>query len=350
MVNSPPSLINPLKFSFLPDRDSYGDLFKKQNFATISSSRGCRGNCSFCSVRSFYKLGKGPCWRPRSTKEIVDEIEDLNKKMGITCFAFCDDNFIGTGEIGRRRAKEIAGEIMNRGLDIAYAIDCRPDDVQEELMAFLYKSGMIKVNIGVESFVERQQKLYSKTLSSESVKRTIEILKKLDVIIAIYTIFFDPFVTFEELSYNLNQAMKTGPENFPEFATFLQLFPGIPLYDEFKKANLLDTHKILHTEQNEYWINYRFQTPGIEELFIMFLEFETTVDKIIAPFSGVKGSLRGERYYGFYKDIRELTCRTFLESIEKMKVLSDKKELSAFRKNHIKEWTSRVKEITSAFC
>jgi len=82
----------------------------------------------------------------------------------------------------------------------------------------------------------------------------------------------------------------------------------------------------------------------------MFLEFETTVDKIIAPFSGVKGSLRGERYYGFYKDIRELTCRTFLESIEKMKVLSDKKELSAFRKNHIKEWTSRVKEITSAFC
>ncbi|HPZ08113.1 MAG TPA: radical SAM protein, partial [Candidatus Eremiobacteraeota bacterium] len=264
-------LINPLSFPFLPDRRSYGKLFKNQNFATISSSRGCWGNCTFCSVRSFYKLAFGPCWRPRSPEEIVDELEYLYKEEGISNFAFCDDNFMGTGEEGRRRAVKVGEEILRRSLDIAYAIDCRPDDVNKDLLKELQKSGLVKVNIGVESFVERQLRLYSKTIPSERIESALDILKELDFFIGIYTIFFDPSVTFEELSVNLNSALRIGPEYFPEFATFLQVFPGIPLYDKLKKENFLDTHKILQTTENEYWINYRFQNPGIEDFFILCL-------------------------------------------------------------------------------
>lgn len=345
VFNSPPPLINPLTFTFLPDRSSYGDILKKQNFATISSSRGCWGNCAFCSVRSFYNLGKGPCWRPRTIKEILDELEYLNKEMSITCFSICDDNFIGTGQKGMQRAREIAAEIMKRSLDIAYSIDCRPDGVDEELFSFLYKSGMVKVNIGVESFVERQQKLYGKKLSDKAIDRAILILKKLDVLITVYTIFFDPFVTFQELSLNLKKAMEMGPENFPEFATFLQLFPGIPLYEILKKKKLLHTHKVLQTEENEYWINYKFQNPGIEELFVMFLTFEVTVDKLLAPFTGISSSMAGEKYYRLYKSVRTITCQCFLEAIEKMQTITVKEEYGEFTVSHMEIWKEKIRKI-----
>jgi radical SAM superfamily enzyme YgiQ (UPF0313 family) len=310
------SLINPLKFPFLPDRESYGDLLKKQNFATISSSRGCWGNCTFCSVRTFYKLGHGPCWRPRAAEDIVDEIEYLNKE-GIANFAFCDDNFIGVGKEGIMRARSIGEEIIRRKLDIAYAIDCRPDDLDEDLFSFLSQSGLIKVNIGIESFVERQQKLYSKTLSFDMIEQAILLLKKQDFLIGLYTIFFDPFVTFEELSLNFNKALDTGPEYFPEFATFLQVFPGIPLYEEIKRQNLLDTHKVLVTKDNEYWINYRFQYSGIEEFFVMCLQFEATLNSLLSPFTGTS-LLSPEKYYELYRNIRILACNCFVEGIEQM--------------------------------
>jgi len=311
------ALINPLTFPFLPDRSSYGDLLKKQNFATISSSRGCWGNCTFCSVRTFYKLGQGPCWRPRTAEDIVNEIEYLNKD-GISNVAFCDDNFMGVGKDGKLRARRIGEEIIRRNLDIAYAIDCRPDDVDEDLLSFLSRSGLVKVNIGIESFVERQQKLYSKTISHEMIEEAILLLKKQDFLIGLYTIFFDPFVTFEELSVNFNKALTTGPEYFPEFATFLQVFPGIPLYEDIKKQNLLDTHRVLVTKDNEYCINYRFQNPGIEEFFVMCLYFEAILNDLLAPFTGTS-LLSPEKYYDLYKHMRKLACNCFLEGIEQRK-------------------------------
>jgi len=308
------SLINPLKFPFLPDRDSYGDLLKKQNFATVSSSRGCWGNCTFCSVRTFYKLGQGPCWRPRTADDIVDEIEHLNK-AGISNFAFCDDNFMGVGKEGKHRARSIGEEIIRRNLDIAYAIDCRPDDLDEDLLSFLSQSGLVKVNIGIESFVERQQKLYSKTISHDMIEEAILLLKKQDFLLGLYTIFFDPFVTFEELSVNFNRALATGPEYFPEFATFLQVFPGIPLYEDIKIQNLLDTHKVLVTKDNEYWINYRFQHQGIEDFFVMCLHFEAVLNDLLSPFTGTS-LLSPEKYYNLYKEMRILACNCFVEAIE----------------------------------
>ena len=116
-----------------------------------------------------------------------------------------------------------------------------------------------------------------------------------------------------------------------------------------KKKTSLIIIKYSRPQQNEYWINYNFQNPGIEELFVMFLEFEITIDHIIAPFTGVFGTMAGEKYYNLHKEIRTLVCRCFLEAIEKIKSLKSLEEFNLFKKNHIKEWTDRTQKLVASY-
>lgn len=45
---------------------------------SMQTSRGCVGICTFCSIHSVWQH----CWRARSAKNVVDEIEFLIKKYG----------------------------------------------------------------------------------------------------------------------------------------------------------------------------------------------------------------------------------------------------------------------------
>ena len=55
---------------------------------TILSNRGCRAQCSFCSVRNFN--GKGV--RRRHVQSVVDELSYLRNERGLTHFMFLDDD------------------------------------------------------------------------------------------------------------------------------------------------------------------------------------------------------------------------------------------------------------------
>lgn len=59
--------------------------------STILSNRGCRGNCTFCSVKAFF--GGGGV-RMRSVNAVVDEMQHLKEQYGITHFMWLDDDLL----------------------------------------------------------------------------------------------------------------------------------------------------------------------------------------------------------------------------------------------------------------
>jgi radical SAM superfamily enzyme YgiQ (UPF0313 family) len=116
-VNPPRPLIENLDELPFPKRDDYSRYNEGDHYAMVTS-RGCYGNCSFCSVRAFYGYDKASL-RFRSPENVVNEIEYLVDNYNAKVISFLDDNFMG-GKIGKKRAIEIANIIISRGLDIFF--------------------------------------------------------------------------------------------------------------------------------------------------------------------------------------------------------------------------------------
>ena len=114
-------------------------------FATILSNRGCRAQCTFCSVRSFNGAGV----RLRDVPSVVDELERLENDYGVSHVMWLDDDLLKN----ESRAISLFNEMVRRGLKLTWdatngviAISCT-----EEVVAACAESGCIGMNIGMES-------------------------------------------------------------------------------------------------------------------------------------------------------------------------------------------------------
>ncbi len=233
-------LIKDLDSLPLPDRSLYRLHLSQAKVASVYSSRGCHGQCKFCGINTFYGSSPGPKWRGRSPENVVDEVEILVRDYGVDAVLFRDDDFIGPGSRGRQRARQIGEELLSRDLDIGYSFSCRPDNVDEPLFRFLRKTGLFRVNVGIESWLPRQLDLYRKNMTPDQNHRAIDILKKTGLDFDLYLIPFDPYLTIDELLHTLEIVEKVGLEHLPLNHLFntLRLNNDSPLHGRFRLDGL----------------------------------------------------------------------------------------------------------------
>jgi radical SAM superfamily enzyme YgiQ (UPF0313 family) len=216
--------------------------------ASVLRSRGCTAHCSFCDTRAFYRSMPGPAWRVRSASNVVNEIEELMDQHGVGFIRFWDDNFMGPGNPGLRAARSLATEILSRGLDVGFGLECRVDAMDEETLLLLKEAGLKRVFLGVESGVQRALDTYDKGVTVEDNRRALSILGKLGIDATLGFIMFDPYTTFEEVSANTEFLKSTiGP--WPEVRrvvaqpmNVLQVYDGTPLADRLRQEDLLLDH------------------------------------------------------------------------------------------------------------
>jgi anaerobic magnesium-protoporphyrin IX monomethyl ester cyclase len=185
-----------------PDRDTLPAVIKEFNFASIITSRGCYGRCSFCSVDGFYS-SFGPKYRYRSAKNVVDEMEFLINEYNIHNFMINDANFIGGIGRGRDRAYEVAHEIIHRGLEAELRIQCRANDIDKDLFSILKDAGLTRVYIGIESGSQPQLDRYNKDITVEENLKALSILNELGLFAKIGFIMFDRDASFDDLMNNI---------------------------------------------------------------------------------------------------------------------------------------------------
>jgi len=239
--NPPRPLIRGLDSLPFPDRRPYSEHLIYGQVADIYTSRGCYGNCTFCSVNAFYGQSPGPKWRARSAESVVDEIEMLKNDFGVTSVLFRDDEFMGYGSRGRQRARAIGEELLARGVEIDYCALCRADSVDAELMRFLKETGLFRVYLGVESWVPRQLSLYGKRTTVEDNRRAISVFEEIGLDYTVYLMPFDPYVTVDELLDNFETMEDVGLEHIPHRGLFnsLLLSRDTRVYDGIEKDGLV---------------------------------------------------------------------------------------------------------------
>ncbi|UCF77995.1 MAG: B12-binding domain-containing radical SAM protein [Candidatus Eiseniibacteriota bacterium] len=116
-----------------------GYLFKN----TIQVFRGCKFNCSFCSVSRFF----GRSYRMRPVEDVVDEIRQLRgNSMRDRFFGFLDDNIVGESSYSTELFQRLVP------LNILWVAQATLDVVSMPgMVPLMAKSGCRGLFIGLES-------------------------------------------------------------------------------------------------------------------------------------------------------------------------------------------------------
>lgn len=224
------------------------DLFKinkYQEAGVILSGRGCPYHCIFCSAGAI----AGGKYRMRSVKNVVDEMEMLNKVYGINKMFIADDTFTANEE----HCIAICRDIRRRNLDISWQAEARANTVTEKIAREMAAAGCHHVQIGAESGDDEMLKKIGKNITTETIEKAVRIFLKHGITVVCSFILGHPEDTIEtcEKTIQFGKYLKTISNGYVscKFAILTPL-PGTPVYENRVELGI----KLL----TRNWDNYTF--------------------------------------------------------------------------------------------
>ena len=268
-------LIDDLDALPFPARDELPLAFRRGGSMPLIASRGCYALCNYCSIAAFYRMSKGPAWRGRSPGGILEELEELFHTHDMRRVRFEDANFFGPGRDGPRRVGEIAEGILSRGLDMAFRIECRAENVDEDLFRLLKKAGLKEVFVGVESAIPRALEAMKKGITLDQNIQALDVLDRLNIRAGVGFIAVEPDTTLDEFFTNLRfvvervHPMRKRTGSYVDPLSRLQVFTGTPLHKEMMERGML--------EGDIYQMDYRLLDPTFRRFWAVFSPVQRAV-------------------------------------------------------------------------
>jgi hypothetical protein len=205
--NEPRPLITDLDVLPFPARDHLPEVLRRGGGVVISGSRGCWGQCSFCSIREFYGARGEERWRGRSPRNVVEEMKLLHATYGADRYWFVDDEFFCAGSRGRQRAEAIFQQVIEEGLAVRFDIFCRAEDFavgrRDGVLDLGVRAGLRRALIGIESGSAKVLKRYRKGLSPAVNRKAVVEGEALGIDVRVEFIMLDPWSTLSEVEANL---------------------------------------------------------------------------------------------------------------------------------------------------
>ena len=205
---------------------------------TFITSRGCPQSCVFCTIKTVWDDMN---FRSRSPKNVVDELEHLNKEYGIEEFYWMDDA-AGTS---KKRLIEICDEIIERKLDIKWTT---PNGIahwylDEKVLDKMKAAGCYRVTFGMESGNLETRKYIGKPFPLEQATKMLAHANKIGLWTICTFIIGFPVEDEESIMDTIDYACSCGTD----MAVFYLLcpHPGTDVYQDFQKDGLLDFEHIL---------------------------------------------------------------------------------------------------------
>ena len=237
----------------VPDRSIFEDK-KYAKLSLVETARGCRYDCEFCSVTSFYDA----TYRPRPISDVIDELRNLKKRSVF----FVDDNFCAD----RKRLKELIGAIIDADLGIRWftqvSIDVADDS---ELLDMLRKSGCICVLIGFESLESETLAKMGKRINDQG-KFDAAIQRLRDHGISVYGTFVFGYDGDRRESFD--KTLDFAVRNKLFFAAFNHLvpFPGTAIYERLRSEGRVEENWWLSPDYRFGQVAFTPKTLSAEEL------------------------------------------------------------------------------------
>lgn len=203
------------EYSYRPEPDS--------TLAVVSSSRGCKQHCSFCSQRLFWQES----WRAVSAERFVDQLVMLRQRYGVDVVMLADE----IPSLDPLRWNRILDLLIERDLGTKLLLETRVDDILRDaaLLPKYRRAGVGHIYVGVEAVNQATLDLFKKDAKVEQGKRAIELINGNDMISETSFVMGMPNETAEDMRRTIELAKFFDPD----MAFFLAITPW-PYADMYK--------------------------------------------------------------------------------------------------------------------
>lgn len=183
--------------------------------AIVSTSRGCRQQCSFCSQQLFWAQS----WRARSAENVVDELQMLSSTYGVEVAMLSDE--IPT--LDRVRWERILDLMIERRVPVKLLMETRVDDIlrDADIMWKYRKAGVDHIYVGVEAGSQETLDLFKKDTQVAQSKQAIDLINGADIVSETSFVLGMPDDTPESIA----QTIELAKHYNPDMAFFLAIAP-----------------------------------------------------------------------------------------------------------------------------
>ncbi len=263
--SNPPTLIHDLDSLPFPARHlaqdvDYAYYFDKirltfGRLTTFCSSRGCPYECTYCSCAAFSHRK----WRPRSAKNVIEELETLHGEGYESC-VMIDDNLINS----RKRMEEICDLIRSKRIKMQFYCEGRVDNAPYSLLRKMKKAGFNIIYFGVESASQHVLDYYKKGITPEQSLRAVQTAKRAGMVVVVSLIIGAPRETKDEILKTIEFIRKARPHAVQ--VNILDCLVGTAIWNEMGKKGIVGpddwkTNHRIYEYQKE-----GFSRAGLEEL------------------------------------------------------------------------------------
>jgi anaerobic magnesium-protoporphyrin IX monomethyl ester cyclase len=149
----------------------------------LQTSRGCYwGRCTFCDEPFRYRK-----YRPREIDRVIEDCVKIEETYGSSLFIF------GDSAISPARLKLFAEKVLDRGMDIEWILQARPEgEFTPELCSLLAEAGCRQFYWGVESICDRILDLMDKGTNKNEIINVLTNSKKAGILNHCYMMFGFP--------------------------------------------------------------------------------------------------------------------------------------------------------------
>jgi len=228
---------------------------------SVLATRGCPFQCTYCQPTLERLFGRG--LRQRSPARVVDELQELQERYGLSAFLFADDTFIAD----RGWVQSFCRELLARRLNLIWGCNIRADLARKELLAEMRDAGLRQVRVGVEAYSDRiRNEVFRKKVSREQVEEVTQAARSLKLASQGYFMLGAPGETREEVQATVRWARRL-PIDDANFNLTTPL-PGTYLFEQYQDQ------VALAPEDMDYYRRYAFREgSGLSQAWLSRQKF-----------------------------------------------------------------------------
>lgn len=213
-------------YDFVDMSGYYGDEYVDNNhkikaaWGSILAQRGCPFKCAYCY--HFF----GSQIRRRTPKQVVDEMELLEKKYNVQQIFFIDNTFT----VDKKWVDEVCNLILERKLTIAWNCETRADCLSKELLHQMKKANCKRIWIGAETFNDSLLHAANKGTTELQTREIARMVMDVGIKLSCFLMIGLPGETKETIKNTLRAIIESDLEYTKSIITFIPR-DGTPLFE-----------------------------------------------------------------------------------------------------------------------